>query len=53
MTAEFLIPFANGDVVSYLNDHANVLETEYVEDGTKVKVELERTDYDRLNQYLI
>ncbi|GAK47673.1 GTPase [Secundilactobacillus oryzae JCM 18671] len=53
VTAEFLIPFANGDVVSYLNDHANVLETEYVEDGTKVKVELERTDYDRLNQYLI
>ena len=53
VTADFLIPFANGDVVSYFNENANVLSTEYVADGSKMKVELTRTDYDRFEKFVV
>lgn len=50
---EFLIPFDKGDIVNYLNTKANVLSTEYVAEGTKVKAELTAVDSDRFKQYLI
>ncbi|WP_371416563.1 GTPase HflX [Apilactobacillus kunkeei] len=53
VTEEFLIPFDKGDIVNYLNTKANVLSTEYVAEGTKVKAELTAVDSDRFKQYLI
>ncbi|UQS85685.1 GTPase HflX [Apilactobacillus apisilvae] len=53
VTAEFLIPFSKGDVTSYLNDNTNVINTEYVAEGTKIKAELSSEQMDRLKEYLI
>jgi GTP-binding protein HflX len=53
VTANFLIPFADGDVVAYMNDHANVLDTNYEADGTALKVELQSADFDRFKQYVV
>lgn len=53
VTEEFLIPFDKGDIVNYLNTKANVLSTEYVAEGTKVKAELTAVDSQRFKQYLI
>ncbi|WP_424580159.1 GTPase HflX [Apilactobacillus kunkeei] len=53
VTEEFLIPFDKGDIVNYLNTKANVLSTEYVAEGTKVKAELTAVDSERFKTYLI
>ncbi|WP_404799106.1 GTPase HflX [Apilactobacillus kunkeei] len=53
VTEEFLIPFDKGDIVNYLNIKANVLSTEYVAEGTKIKAELTAVDSERFKQYLI
>ncbi|CAI2636327.1 GTPase HflX [Apilactobacillus kunkeei] len=53
VTEEFLIPFDKGDIVNYLNTKANVLATEYVAEGTKIKAELTAVDSERFKQYLI
>lgn len=50
-TVELLIPFDQGDLVSYLNEHAHVLETEYEESGTKLVVELSEKDAARLANF--
>ena len=44
--AKMLIPFADGNVVSYLNENTNILNTEYQNSGTVLTVELSQKDYD-------
>ena len=34
-------------VVAYLNDHANILKTDYLADGTQLTVELNTVDAQR------
>ncbi|EUJ21610.1 GTPase HflX [Listeria aquatica] len=46
-----LIPFEEGQVVAYLNDKANVLSEEYLNEGTKVEVELSPVDQERLKKF--
>ncbi|MFC6205906.1 GTPase HflX [Levilactobacillus tongjiangensis] len=53
VTANFLVPFADGDVVAYLNDHANVLSTDYEAEGTALRVELQSADFDRFKRYVV
>ncbi|CAJ1228964.1 GTPase HflX [Levilactobacillus zymae] len=53
VTANFLIPFDAGDVVAYLNDHANVLSTDYQATGTAMRVELPQADFNRFRQYVV
>lgn len=48
-----LIPFAAGQVVSYLNEHTNILSTKYVSDGTELHLELPREDFHRYQQYVV
>jgi GTPase len=48
-----LIPYDKGSLVSYLNEHANVLETSYEEDGTKLALECRQSDYGRYKEYVI
>ncbi|WP_054725195.1 GTPase HflX [Paucilactobacillus hokkaidonensis] len=50
VTADLLIPFSDGDVVSFLNDAANIIKTEYVENGTKLTVELSKVDLQRFKK---
>lgn len=50
---DLLIPYADGQVLSYMNSKANILEESYEETGTKIKVELSQQDYDKYINYLI
>lgn len=52
-TKTLLVPFDRGDVISYLNDNANVLSTEYLAEGTQVTVELGGADLNRFDDFLI
>lgn len=53
ITCEMVVPFERGDVVSYLNKHANVKNTEYDEIGTRMIVELKEVDFKRLERFVI
>ncbi|MCH3921385.1 GTPase HflX [Limosilactobacillus sp.] len=49
--AKLLIPFADGQVVSYLNEHSNILDTEYQSNGTLLTMEAAPQDYQRFARY--
>ncbi|MGR3742467.1 GTPase HflX [Companilactobacillus sp. DQM5] len=51
--AEFLIPFNKGDVTSYIQNNLEILSKEYLETGTKFKLNLNSTEYQKLANYLI
>ncbi|AVK62065.1 GTPase HflX [Lactobacillus sp. CBA3606] len=51
VTKTLLIPFNDGEVVAYLNDHANILKTDYLADGTQLTVELTPVDAQRYAHY--
>ena len=50
---QLLIPYDKGSVVSYLNESAHVLETDYEEQGTLLTVELKQADYNKYEQYVL
>ena len=47
-----LIPYTDGRAVSYLNENAVVYETEYAEDGVRMRVNCKKTDYGYYEKYL-
>ncbi|KRM57117.1 GTP-binding protein HflX [Limosilactobacillus coleohominis DSM 14060] len=51
--AKLLIPFTDGHVVSYLNEHANITDTDYQNDGTLLQVEISLRDLQRFSQYVV
>ena len=51
--AKLLIPFTDGHVVSYLNEHANITDTDYQNDGTLLQVEISPRDLQRFSQYVV
>ena len=51
--ASFLIPYDRGTLISYLNEHAHVHETEYLENGTLITVECSEHDAQRLAEYKV
>ena len=50
---ELLIPFVDGRTVSYINENCNILETEYLNNGTRLKVEMSPQDFARFERYVI
>ncbi|QHQ63483.1 GTPase HflX [Anaerocolumna sedimenticola] len=48
---ELRIPYQNGNVVSYLNDHASILSSQYENDGIWIVAECKKTDYEKLKVY--
>lgn len=46
-----LIPYTDGRAVSYLNEHGVVRETEYLEEGVRVKVNCRLEDYRYYRKY--
>ncbi|WP_212391654.1 GTPase HflX [Sporosarcina beigongshangi] len=53
ITCKLLIPFDRGDIVSYLNDRANVKSAEYEEDGTLMTVEMDLSERKKFEQFII
>ncbi|MDE7199960.1 MAG: GTPase HflX [Lachnospiraceae bacterium] len=47
----FLIPFTDGRAVSYLNENAVVYETEYLENGVRMRVNCRQEDYGYYSKY--
>jgi GTP-binding protein HflX len=46
-----LIPYDKGNIVSYLNENANISSTEYNNDGILISVECREADYRRYKQH--
>jgi len=53
VTCDMLIPYDQGNVVSYLNEHASVSNTAYEEDGTLLTLEVREADYAKYQQYVV
>ena len=50
---KMLIPFSDGSVVSYLNEHATVMNTDYDEKGTILTVECTPAQYNKYQEYIV
>ncbi|EJR59961.1 GTP-binding protein HflX [Bacillus cereus VD115] len=50
---EMLIPYDQGQVVSYFNNHAHVLSTSYENEGTKIELECKMSDYEKYKRFAI
>ncbi|EJS00405.1 TPA: GTPase HflX [Bacillus cereus] len=50
---EMLIPYDQGQVVSYFNNHAHVLSTSYENEGTKLQIECKTSDYEKYKHFTI
>lgn len=51
--AEFLIPYGQGQIMSYLMDHTLVNTAEYKETGIHIITSCSKADYARYSEYLI
>ncbi|MEI4803679.1 GTPase HflX [Bacillus sp. NPDC077411] len=50
---EMLIPYDQGQLISYFNEHAHVLSTDYENEGTKITVECKMSDLEKYKRYVI
>ena len=50
---QMIIPYDQGSLVSYFNQHANILETSYEAEGTKLDLECRLSDYGKYEEYVI
>lgn len=48
-----LVPYDQGGVVSYLNEHANIFATSYEAEGTKLSLECRLSDYGRYREFVV
>ncbi|MGE7842945.1 GTPase HflX [Lysinibacillus sp. NPDC093712] len=53
VTCKMLIPYEQGNVVSYLNENATIYETAYEENGTLLKLEAKEADYAKYQQFVV
>lgn len=53
VVCKMLIPYSEGSIVSYLNEHASIKSTSYEEEGTLLELELKQSDYNKYEQYSI
>lgn len=51
VTVNLLIPFAKGNVLSYLMEKGTIISKEYLENGTKIKCEIAKEDYLKYKEY--
>lgn len=52
VTCEMLIPYDQGQIISYFNEHATIIETSYEENGTQIKLECKPNDYEKYKGYV-
>lgn len=48
-----LIPYEKGNIVSYLNEHANVTASEYTEAGVLLTLSVKHSDYQKYLDYVV
>lgn len=53
VTEDFLIPFNEGQLVSYFNEHAHILTTDHEEKGTKLTITCKKADADKYSKYIV
>lgn len=53
ITCEMLIPFEAGNVIHYFKENANVLNTTYQFNGTKIELECREVDFDKYRRFVI
>lgn len=53
ISCEMTIPYDKGNVLSYLTEKANILSTEYKEEGIFLFIECKEEDYNRYREYVI
>ncbi|HEO8421998.1 GTPase HflX [Niallia sp. FSL W8-0635] len=53
ISCEMNIPYDKGNILSYLKEKANILSTEYKEDGVTISIECREEDYNRYQEYVI
>lgn len=53
VTVDMLIPYADGGVLSHLNEHANIKAQEYTETGTQVTVEVSIIDSQKYKKFIL
>lgn len=46
------IPFSDGDILDYMMSHYDILETEYDEDGTNIKLEVSKEDRNKYDRFI-
>lgn len=51
--AEYMIPYAKGDVVSFLHRNGRILEEEYKDEGTYLVAEVDEEVYNKSKEYVI
>ena len=52
-SVEMLIPYDKGHIFSKIKDKYNLVKFEYVENGTKLNVDLEEDDYNIYKEYIV
>ena len=50
---KMLIPFDKGQIVNFLNENENVLNTEYTENGTLLEIECRDATYNKYEEYKV
>lgn len=50
---EMLIPYEHGEIVSYFNDHAHIIETRYEPEGTHLILECKSSDTEKYRDYVL
>ena len=53
VSAEFLIPYEKGNVVSYFMEHGQIISQEYQEMGTLLRTKCHKADRDKYRQFLV
>ncbi|WP_223068930.1 GTPase HflX [Paenibacillus caui] len=53
VSCEMLIPYDQGGLVSYFNEHAHVLRAEYENEGTRLRMECKTKDYEKYREYVL
>ncbi|WP_425453888.1 GTPase HflX [Oceanobacillus arenosus] len=49
---ELLIPYTDGRVVSYFNEHADVIAEDFEQEGTKLVVKCKKADAEKFQKYI-
>lgn len=50
---QMLIPYDKGSIISYLSENANIINTSYEKNGTKLELECKTADFQRFKNYSI
>ncbi len=53
LKCEMLIPYEEGQLISYFHENASVLTISYEEEGTMLTVECKESDYEKYQEYVV